>query len=217
MRIMFSIFSFSLIIFFVFLVPPQIMAFSQANPVQFQKGHYTLCESSDSGLKPSPLSRVGHSNEVNKASKKISSASPIIIHSNSLELDQQKRLIVFKGKVRARREDMTIDCQKMIVYYLDSPKKNKSKVESNRIDKIIALGNVTINRYDGGMARAGKAVFYQNEDKVVLTENPFVQQGPDFVEGHRIIIFLNENRSIVEGSERKRVKATIFPKEEKGK
>jgi len=53
--------------------------------------------------------------------------------------------------------------------------------------------------------------------KIVLTENPSVQQGRDVVEGHKIIILLNENRSIVEGSETKRVKATIFPKEEKGK
>ena len=60
-------------------------------------------------------------------------------------------------------------------------------------------------------------VYYQGEGKIVLTENPSVQQGRDVVEGHKIIIFLNENRSIVEGSETERVKATIFPKEEKGK
>ena len=51
----------------------------------------------------------------------------------------------------------------------------------------------------------------------MLTENPYLQQGPDYVEGQRITIFLNEGRSIVEGNETKRVKATIFPKEEKGK
>jgi len=66
------------------------------------------------------------------------------------------------------------------------------------------------------MARAEKAVFYQDEQKIVLTENPLVQQGADFVEGKQITIFLNDNRSIVEGNGKKRVKATIFPKEEKG-
>jgi len=183
MRIMLSIFSFSVIIFFFLLVSPQIIAFSQSN----------------------------------KASKKDYSKSPIIIHSNSLEVDQQKSLIVFKGKVRARREDMVVDCQKMLVYYLQSPTTNESKVESSRIDKLIALGDVTVNRSDGTVARAGKAVFYQDEGKIVLTENPSVQRGPDFVEGHRIIIYLHENRSIIEGGETKRVKATIFPKEEKGR
>ena len=89
-------------------------------------------------------------------------------------------------------------------------------MESGRIEKIIALWDVVIMRSDGGIARAGKAVFYQNEEKVVLTDNPSVQQGPDLVEGHRIVMYLKENRSVIEGSASKRVKATLFPKEEKG-
>lgn len=161
--------------------------------------------------------QVDSLSEVKKASKKTSSEGPIIIHSDSLEVDQKKNLITFEGKVRARRDDMEVDCQKMIVYYLDNPTKKGSNMEARRIEKIIALGNVTINSSEGAMAHAGKAVFYQNEQKVVLTENPSVQQGRDFVEGHRIILFLNENRSIIESSETKRVKATLFPKEEKGK
>ena len=152
-----------------------------------------------------------------KASSQLSTENPIIIHSNTLELDQEKKLVVFEGKVQAKTEGMVIDCQKMLVYYLGSPTEKETNVESNRIDKIIALGDVIINRFDGGIARAGKAVFFNNEEKVVLTDNPFVQQGPDYVEGHRIIIFLNKSRSIVEGNEKKRVKATIFPREEKVK
>ncbi|UCG99739.1 MAG: hypothetical protein JSU78_04670 [Deltaproteobacteria bacterium] len=183
MRILLSIFPFSVTIFLVFLLNSQINSLG----------------------------------EVKKTSKGISSEGPIIIHSDNLEVDQQKRLIIFEGKVKARREDMVVDCQKMIVYYLENPTKNESAMDAGRIDKIIALGDVVINRPGRGVARAGKAVFYQNEGKVVLTENPFVQQGPDLVEGQRIIIFLNENRSIIEGSETKRVKATIFPKEEKGR
>jgi len=183
MRIMLSIFSFNIIISFVFLLFPQIIAFSQES----------------------------------KESSQLSTKNPIIIQSNSLEFDQGKKLVVFEGKVQAKTEGMVIDCQKMLVYYLGSPTGKEINAEFNRIDKIIAIGDVIINRFDGGMARAGKAVFYQNEQKVVLTEDPFVQQGPDYVEGQRIIIFLNESRSIVEGNKKKRVKATIFPKEEKGK
>lgn len=163
------------------------------------------------------LPEINSFSQVDQASKKIPSEGPIVIHSNSLEIDQQKRLVIFEGKVRARRDDMVVDCEKMLVYYLENPTKKESNMEAGRIDKIIALGNVTINRSDGVIARAGKAVFYQNEEKAVLTENPVVQQGPDFVEGHRIILFFGENRSIIEGSETKRVKATIFPKEEKEK
>jgi lipopolysaccharide export system protein LptA len=156
--------------------------------------------------------------EEKKAFKDGSAEKPIVIYSDTLELDQQKKIIVFSGAVQAKSEDMEVECHEMIVYYLDDPAKNKSNVDYDfRIGKIIASGDVIIKPSAGGKALAGKAVFYQDEQKVVLTENPSIQQGPDFVEGDQITMFLNENRSIIEGGKRKRVKATIFPKEEKGK
>jgi lipopolysaccharide export system protein LptA len=154
--------------------------------------------------------------QMQEESKEISKEDRIVIRSDVLEVDQQKRLIVFEGKVRARRHDMTVDCQKMLVYYLDGSASTESNVESRKIDRIIALGDVTVNRSDGSVARAGKAVFFQTEEKIVLTENPSVRQGRDIVEGEKIIILLKEERSIVEGSKGKPVKATLFPKEEKG-
>jgi lipopolysaccharide export system protein LptA len=144
----------------------------------------------------------------------ISSENPIVIHSDTLLFDQEQGLITFEGKVKASSNDLVVDCNKMIVY-INENQSGESGLESGRIEKIIALGDVVINRSDGGIARAGKAVFYQKEEKVVLTENPSVQQGPDLAEGHRIVLYLKENRSIIEGSGEKRVKATLFPKEEK--
>ena len=154
--------------------------------------------------------------QIGEEAQEISKEDRIVIKSDTLEVDQQKRLIVFEGKVRAQRRDMTVDCQKMLVYYLDRSASTESDVESRQIDKIIALGNVTVNRSDGSVAHAGKAVFFQAEEKIVLTEDPSVQQGRDIVEGEKIIILLKEERSIVEGSKGKPVRATLFPKEEEG-
>jgi len=154
--------------------------------------------------------------QMQRESKGVLREDRIVIKSNILEVDQQKRLIVFQGEVRAQRHDMTVDCEKMLVYYLDSSTDSESSVESRKIDRIIALGNVAVNRSDGSVARAGKAVFFQAEEKIVLTEGPSVQQGRDIVEGDKIILLLKEERSIVEGSKGKPVKATLFPKEEKG-
>jgi lipopolysaccharide export system protein LptA len=145
----------------------------------------------------------------------ISSEKPMVIHSDTLIFDQEGGIITFEGKVKASSKDLVVDCEKMIVYLNESSSPG-SGLESGRIEKIIASGDVVINRSDGGIAKAGKAVFYQNEEKVVLTENPSVQQGQDLAEGHRIVLYLKENRSIIEGSGEKRVKATLFPKEEKG-
>jgi lipopolysaccharide export system protein LptA len=65
------------------------------------------------------------------------------------------------------------------------------------------------------VATAEKAVYYQSEEKMVLTGNPVVRMGKDFVEGDRITMFLKEERSVVESSKDKKVRAVIFPKGKK--
>ena len=163
------------------------------------------------------LCQINAFSEEKKMFKDISTEKPIIIYSDTLELDQQKNIIAFSGAVQAKSEDMEVECHQMIVHYSNNPVKNESNADLDvRIGKIIATGDVIIKPSDGGKALAGKAVFYQEEQKVILTENPSIQQGPDFVEGDRITMFLNENRSIIEGGDKKRVRATIFPKEKKG-
>ncbi|MBN2124116.1 MAG: hypothetical protein JW821_07470 [Deltaproteobacteria bacterium] len=133
----------------------------------------------------------------------------IVIHSNALELDNKKRIVTFEGEVEARSEDFTIYCEKMTASYLaptGGPNQEKDKLS---IDKIIAEGKVKIIRSEGGEATAGHAVFYQKDKKLVLTGNPVVRQGKDFVEGARITLFLEENRSIVEGADGQQVRAVL--------
>ena len=62
---------------------------------------------------------------------------------------------------------------------------------------------------------AEKAVYYQNDEKVVLTGKPVVKRGNDFVEGSKITLFLKEKRSIVEGAEDKKARAVLIPRSKK--
>ena len=142
-------------------------------------------------------------------------AGPIVIKSQSLELDNKKRIVVFSGQVDAKREDMTINCEKMIVYYIDRSSDKESGKTDMRLDKIVATGKVKISRPDGALATSEKAVYYENDEKVVLTGNPVVKQGNDFVQGSRITLYLKEERSIVEGSENEKVRAVLHPRSEK--
>ena len=142
-------------------------------------------------------------------------AQPIIINSNTLEVNDAKKMVIFTGDVNARRDDFFIECQKMFVFYESLPDQKNTGDGATKIDRIVATGQVKISRAQGGIATAEKAIYYQQDDKLVLTEKPVVKQGDDFVEGNRITIFLKENRSVVEGSENKRVKAIIFQKSEK--
>jgi lipopolysaccharide export system protein LptA len=83
------------------------------------------------------------------------------------------------------------------------------------VDRIVATGKVRITRSSGEVAEAEKAVYYQKDEKLILTDHPSVSQGKDLVKGDRIIIFLKENRSIVESTGKERVQAIIFPKTKK--
>ena len=143
-----------------------------------------------------------------------SQGQPIVIKSNSLEFDHQRKMVTFSGNVDAKREDWTIVCQKMVVYYVEKGKESPQK-ESMKIEKIVAKGDVRITRASGGLATAEEATYYWDEERVVLTGKPVVQQGDDFVEGAVVTLLLKENRSLVEGSGNTRVRAVISPRSEK--
>jgi lipopolysaccharide export system protein LptA len=142
-----------------------------------------------------------------------SKGTPTVIKSNSLEIDNKRREVTFAGNVEARKDDMTINCQKMFVYYLeDKAAGGASEKAAFKIDRIVATGEVKINRTDGGLATAEQATYYQSEEKVVLTGKPVVKQGEDFVEGSVITLFLREDRSLVEGSGDEKVRAILSPR-----
>jgi lipopolysaccharide export system protein LptA len=140
----------------------------------------------------------------------------MVIHSNTLEADDKKGIIIFTGEVDAQRDDFTVYCHKMVVHYEKSAAKEGTEEFGGRIEKIVATGNVKIIRTEGGIATGEKAVYYQQDEKLVLTGEPVVKQKENSVEGDRITLFLKENRSVVESSSDKKVRAVIFPKKEKG-
>ncbi len=136
-------------------------------------------------------------------------ASSIVIKSDTLIMDDAKKRVVFAGKVDAVKGTFRIKADNMTVYYTGQSTKGTIEGEQGKIEKIVATGHVKITRAEGGLATAEKAVYYQGEEKVVLTGKPVVKQGGDFVEGERVILFVNEKRSIVEGSEGSRVRAVL--------
>jgi lipopolysaccharide export system protein LptA len=140
-------------------------------------------------------------------------SSQIQIRSDSFEVDNQEQVVIFIGDVEAVRDDIKINCQRIELFYenlsdANDPENTGSGV---RVVEIIATENVILSRPNVGMAMAGKAIYYQNDEKVVLTGNPVIKQGDDFIEGHRITLFLKEGRSLVEGSEDGKATAVLFP------
>lgn len=136
-------------------------------------------------------------------------AGRVTINSLSFEIDYKEQIVTFSGNVEARRGDILINCMELFLYYKNDPTKDTAVV-----DKIVATGKVKILNQDGGTASAENAVYYQSDEKIVLTGSPKINQDPDFfIEGTRITLLLKENRSIVEGSEDNKARAILNPRE----
>jgi len=61
---------------------------------------------------------------------------------------------------------------KIVVYYEEAPEKKGPGEAGTKIDKIVATGDVKIVRAEGGVATGKKAVYYQLDEKLVLTGKP---------------------------------------------
>ena len=97
----------------------------------------------------------------------------------------------------------------MMGYGIEMSGPETGEKKSTKISRIVATGNVVIHRSDGGSATAEQAEYFQEEEKIILTGGPVVKQESDVVKGDRIIIFLKEDRIVVEDSS-----VTIAPRPE---
>jgi outer membrane protein assembly factor BamD len=133
--------------------------------------------------------------------KSVDIGQPIDITSDRVETYFQKNLIVFKGNVMARQKDIVIYADSLEAVIIEGGK---------GIDKIIAGGNVKIQQ-GLRVANCKKAVFYNLDQKVVLTGDPKVWEGDNVVSGDEIIFDIEQNRVEVKGGPGGRGKSKIHP------
>ncbi|MDT7043826.1 LptA/OstA family protein [Candidatus Nitronereus thalassa] len=131
--------------------------------------------------------------------------NPTTITSGTMTAQGKSRKAIFEKSVVLTRDNMVIRADRMIVYFKkDSPgKSDKSSDDSfgQQVDVVDAQGHVIIEKEDG-KATSGRAVYYKDEEKVVLTDSPVAWQNGTRVTGTKMTIFLKEERSIVEGGSR---------------
>jgi lipopolysaccharide export system protein LptA len=127
---------------------------------------------------------------------------PITIKSDRMEVLENRDLVVFSGHVEARRLDLVLHADRLLVYY----RKREGKRE---ISKMVAVGNVKIRRGEW-IASSGKAVYFKDQEKIVLEDNPQIWQGDNTVRGDKITLYLNENRSVAEARPGRKAEVTIF-------
>lgn len=127
---------------------------------------------------------------------------PIEITADRLSADSVGNSVTFEGNVVAKQGDVTLSSDRLFSEYSRG---------SGAIEKIVAEGSVRVNQ-EGREARAARAVFFNMEQRIVLSGGAELAQGRNTLKGETVTIFLRENRSVVTGGEGGRVRAVIQPK-----
>lgn len=143
---------------------------------------------------------------------------PVDVTADSMEYSADKNTVVFHGKVESTRGEFKMWSEKLSLVLKDknakdgkaeAKKKSSSMADSaGDLDKIIAEKNV---RFKNGTQHgsAEKATYLARKNILVLEGDPVLHDGENSIRGNVIRYFLNENRSVVEGSSKKRVHATF--------
>lgn len=129
----------------------------------------------------------------------------VIIESRSFEWRIKEKTVVFSDDVTARREDLTIECDNIRVYY------NESENGDVNYDRILATGNVRITRADGLSGTAEKAVYDFVEETVTMTGQPAFKRGKDSYNGSSLTYHLRDES--ITGTD---VKVVLYQKNSEG-
>ena len=157
------------------------------------------------------------------------SKEPITVTADRLEYDYKANIVVYRGSVEAVQGKATVHSDVLI-----RSRQAHAATSDDRTRRGARLGRP---RPSGGTGKlkeivadratcasirapagrpAGAPSSIRSERTVVLSENPMLHDGPNEVAGERVIVYLDEDRSVVEGG-RKRVKAVFHPGQRQGR
>jgi len=142
--------------------------------------------------------------------------------SQKMTFKNQESQAVFDGAVVLTRGTLVVHSDRMVVSFRSQDQagngskktsepgkavtsaKGPETVSNRAVSQIEATGRVKIER-DAGNATCQKAVYYREEDKIVLTGDPVAWDKGTRVSGKRITMFLGEDRTVVEGGSHVRI------------
>lgn len=128
---------------------------------------------------------------------------PVTIEAEQMEFDYKAMLLTYRGAVTVTQDDLTLKSDSLSVK-VDGEK-------ANQLKEIVAEGNVQIDQ-GNRQATGGKAIFDELARTVTLSDHAVLRDGQNEVTGSRVVVYLDEERSVVEGGE-DRVRAVLYPPE----
>ncbi len=126
---------------------------------------------------------------------------PVTINAEGLEFDYRRQVLTYRGNVTVTQGDMTLHSEVLRVV-LDPQVPEKPR-------EVVAEGGVRIAKGDR-LATGGRAAFDEATRTIILSDHATLRDGPNEVAGERVVVYLDEERSVVEGGDN-RVRAVLFP------
>jgi len=141
-------------------------------------------------------------NDLQAASK---SKKKVNIEADSMEVLDKDKKAIFTGKVDARREDVTLHTDKLVVDYADAAQKDGSK--KTEVTFLDATGHVLIvtskQRITGDWAKMDVKA-----NQLTVGGNVTVTQDKTVINGKKLFVDLDKNTSEMSGG---RVKGSFVP------
>ncbi len=138
---------------------------------------------------------------------------PISVTADSLEFDYRSHLLTYKGRVEVTQGDIKLNANVLTITLQDQADNQGKDRADSQVKEVVADGQVRVTQ-GARWATGGHAVFDQTNHTVVLSQNAVIHDGQNEVSGDRIVVYLDEERSVVEGGGG-RVKAVLFPSKDR--
>jgi lipopolysaccharide export system protein LptA len=157
------------------------------------------------GLLAGNISASAQTVQTGELSKSVKKKQKVDIESNTMEIVDGKNQAVFTGKVIAKRGDVTLNADKLVVDFIKE--KVKDGEDKTKVTFLNATGHILIvtrkQRITGQWAKMNVKA-----DTAVVGGNVVVHQGSSIIRGKKLNVNLKTDRSVMTGG---RVRGTFTP------
>lgn len=163
------------------------------------------------GKTPAPKARPAESEQNDDDSPmgsfKTNPTAPIGVNADSLDVDDKRKVAIFRGDVDATQDTFRITCAELSAFYkgetgfvdaasaATAPKKGGNGAELSRIE---ARKDVRVTSKDGQTASGDWADFDTKTNKVTMGGNVVLSKGKSMVRGTRLLIDLTTGESKID-------------------
>ena len=133
-------------------------------------------------------------------------AKPVDIESDQMEIKDKEKQAIFTGNVDAKRSDVTLKCDRLVVDYGET--KQDDGTTKTEVSKLDATGHVVIvttkEKITGDWAKMNVKT-----NDLVVGGNVTLVQGDTVLKGQKLMANLDTNKVEMSGG---RVKGSFLPK-----